>query len=407
MRIRTILSEIFASLKYPNYRIWFYGQLFSLVGTWMQSTAQGYLVYELTQSAAYLGYVSFFNGAPSWLFTLYAGVIADRIPRRTLILINQAIMMMLAFILAALTFSGLVQPWHILVLAFILGISNSFDAPARQSFIAELVDRNDLTNAISLNAAMFTGASVVGPAVGGLIYAWVGPGWCFLFNGLSFVAVIAALLLLRMPRFVPPPRGNVIQGIREGLAFVFRTPMVRLLIMTVGMTSMFAFSLLTLIPAWATLVLGGDVRTNGVLLAARGVGALSGALMLAALASRNLRGRIWLMASFMVPLGMLAFSLNRSVLASMVLLAFIGWSMVSLINNSNSLIQSRVPDILRGRVMGIYVLIFIGAGPIGSLFIAWAAELLGAPAAVQICAVTMLVFSLWMFIRHPEIRSLG
>src|SRR5262245_9039549 len=178
------LSQTFSAFRYRNYRLWFAGQLVSLVGTWMQTTAQGFLVFELTHSPAYLGYVGFAAGVPSWLFMLYGGVIADRVSRRNLLLMTQTGMVILAFILAALTFSGWVQPWHIIVLALGLGVANAFDAPARQAFVVEMVDREDLTNAIALNSSMFNLATVVGPAVSGLVYAWLGPAWCFTINGL-------------------------------------------------------------------------------------------------------------------------------------------------------------------------------------------------------------------------------
>ncbi len=193
----------------------------------------------------------------------------------------------LAFILGILTFTKLVAPWHILVLAFLLGVANAFDAPARQSFVVELVEREDLTNAISLNAAMFNMANILGPAFGGLIYAWVGPVWCFTINGFSFIDVIGALLLIQLPQFIAPPRQNAMTELKEGFRFVRDHAPIKLLIVTVGMVSMFAFSLLTLIPAWATEILGGDVRTNGLLLAARGAGALAGALTLATLSGNG------------------------------------------------------------------------------------------------------------------------
>ena len=192
------VRRTFIALKYPNYRLWFGGQLISLVGTWMQATAQGYLVYTLTGSAKWLGLVGFAAGVPSWLFTLYGGVIADRIPRRTLLLITQTVMMILAFILTGLVYWNIVQPWQIVLLAFLLGIANAFDAPARQSFVVELVDRPDLTNAIAINSTMFNLATVVGPAVAGLTYAAFGAAMCFAINGLSFLGVIIALLLMKL-----------------------------------------------------------------------------------------------------------------------------------------------------------------------------------------------------------------
>jgi len=268
--------------------------------------------------------------------------------RRTLLIITQAVMMALAFILGALTFTGLVVPWHILVLAFFLGIANAFDAPARQSFTIELVRREDLTNAISLNAAMFNTANIVGPAAGGLIYAWVGPGWCFTFNGLSFIAVILALVWIRLPHFAPPPRQNALADLKEGFQFIHDNALVRFMIFSIGLVSTFAFSLLTLIPAWAANVLGGDVRTNGILMAARGSGALLGALMLASLAGRKIRGKLWVTGSYLIPLGMIIFSLIRSLPLSLLVLGVIGWSMIALANTTNALVQSHIPDHLRG-----------------------------------------------------------
>lgn len=406
MTSTAIVSNTFAALRHRNYRIWFIGQVFSLTGTWMQSAAQGYLLFELTRSPAYLGYVSFIGGLPTWLFTLYGGVIADRIPRRTLLIITQAVMMALAFILGALTFTGLVVPWHILVLAFFLGIANAFDAPARQSFTIELVRREDLTNAISLNAAMFNTANIVGPAAGGLIYAWVGPGWCFTFNGLSFIAVILALVWIRLPHFAPPPRQNALADLKEGFQFIHDNALVRFMIFSIGLVSTFAFSLLTLIPAWAANVLGGDVRTNGILMAARGSGALLGALMLASLAGRKIRGKLWVTGSYLIPLGMIIFSLIRSLPLSLLVLGVIGWSMIALANTTNALVQSHIPDHLRGRVMGIYTLIFLGFAPVGSLIIGWIADWLGEPASLQIFAGILLFFAVWVSLRHPEIKDL-
>ncbi|MCC6147805.1 MAG: MFS transporter [Anaerolineaceae bacterium] len=401
-----IISQTFTALRHRNYRIYLIGQVFSLSGTWMQFAAQGYLLYELTKSPAYLGYVAFIDGVPAWLFTLYGGIIADRIPRRTLLLITQSFMMTLAFILSALVFTDLVAPWHILVLAFFLGVGNAFEAPARQSFTIELVTREDLTNAISLNAAMFNAANIVGPAIGGLVYAWVGPGWCFSINGLSFIAVILALVLIRLPRFTPPPQRNIMMDVQEGFQFIRQDATVRFLILAVGIVSIFSFSLQTLIPAWATNVLKGDVRTNGMLLAARGAGALMGALTLASLSGRNIRGKLWLIGSFVLPLGMLSFSWVRNLPISLIMLATTGWAMMALANNTNALIQSGVPDHLRGRVMGIYTLVFLGFAPVGSLIIGWLATWLGEPAALQIFAAVLLTFAVWVTLRHPEIRAL-
>jgi len=261
-----VRRSTFAALSYPNYRLWFFGQMTSLFGTWMQSTAQAYLVYQLTRSEAYLGYVGFASGAASWIFMLYGGVVADRLPRRSLLIVTQSFSMLLAFVLAALTFTHVVAPWHIIVLAFSLGIVNAFDAPARQSFVLEMVERSVLTNAIALNATMFNMAFVIGPAIGGLTYALFGPRWCFVINGLSFVAVIAALGSMKIPpQTLPASRNSALAEIRVGMAAVNADRRILAIIVLLAALSLFGMSFATLIPAWAVQVLGGNSLTNGFL----------------------------------------------------------------------------------------------------------------------------------------------
>jgi MFS family permease len=391
---RSALKETFISLRYPNYRLWFIGQLVSLTGSWMQSAAQGYLVYELTKSPAFLGYVSAANGIPSWIFTLYAGAIADRVPRRTLMVITQSAMMALAFILAFLTFTELVRPWHIIVLSFLLGICNAFDAPARQAFVLEMVDREVLTNAIALNSAMFTSAIVIGPAVGGLAYAWVGPAWCFVINGISFLAVIFALLLMKlkpMSQTARKPAG--LQDIKEGLGYVAHDPTLRMLISNLGITTIFGLGIATLIPAWAVNVLQGDSTTNGFLLSARGIGSLIGALMIAALGRRNIRGRLWTIGSFAMPAFILIFAGMRWLPLSLLSMVGIGWGFVMINNTSNALVQTHLRDEMRGRVMGIYTLVFFGSTPIGSFLAGELAERLGETPTAVLNAAILLVFA--------------
>jgi MFS family permease len=401
------LRETFISLKYPNYRLWFIGQLVSLVGTWTQTTAQGYLIYQLTQSPQFLGYASFANGLPSWLFTLYAGAIADRVPRRTLLVITQTSMLILAFIMAMLTFTNVIQWWHILILTFFLGISNAFDAPARQAFVLEMVDREDMTNAIALNSTMFNSALVLGPAFGGLIYAWVGPGWCFTINGVTFLAVIIALLLMRLRPFVPVPRnGNTFGEVRAGMKYVMAHREVRMLIINLFVVTLFGFGFVTLLPAWAVAVLGGDATTNGFLQAARGLGSLIGALLVASMGRVRFRGKIWTIGSIMLPLLMLGFAYTHSLLPSLIALALVGFSAMMIVNISNAMVQTRILDEMRGRVMGIYVFFFFGGFPLGSLIAGWAAERIGEPITVAISAGILLVFSIWVVWRQPALRNM-
>jgi len=402
------ISDTFIALNYPNYRLWFIGQIVSLVGTWMQATAQGYLIYQITKSDAFLGYVSFANGLPILLFTLYGGVIADRIPRRRLIVITQTSMMVLAFILAALTFSNLVQPWHIIVLAFLLGTANAFETPARQSFVSEMVDRKDMTNAIALNSTMFNIGTVVGPAVAGLVYAWLGPGWCFTINGISFIAVIFALLLMKLSGILSPRSGNsAFKELKEGVIYAVQDKTIRALLVNLGVVGIFGFGLLTLLPAWSVDVLKGDVTTNGLLLSARGIGSLIGALMIAYIGSRGTRGKIWAIGYFFTPIFFIIFAFVRWVPLSLAVMVCIGWAVMAMINTTNALIQNYVPDQLRGRVMGVYSLVFMGGSPVGSLIAGTVASKIGEPVTVILFSSLMMVIFIITFFFRPFMRTLN
>ncbi len=400
-------ASTFSAFRHRNYRLWFIGQLVSLVGTWMQNTAQGYLIYSLTGSAAYLGYVGFISGVPSWLFMLYGGLIADRMSRRTLMVITQSIMMVLAFILAGLVFLNLAQPWHILVLAFLLGTANAFDTPARQSLVVELVDREDMTNAIALNGMMFNLGMIVGPAIGATVYALTGPAWCFTINGISFIAVIAALLMMNIETVVAPPRGmSAWAAIREGFQYVRSERLVLTLTISVLVFNIVGFGPMTLMPAWAVTILHGDVTTNGWLLSARGIGAVIGGLAIAILASRKLRGKMWAASSFGLPLLLLAFALTNWLPLSLFWLGLVGLTLVIIMNNSNAMVQSTVPDHLRGRVMGLYSLTFMGGGPVGALLIGLLADATNEPLTIVVCAVATVLYAglVWWF--RPEVRAM-
>jgi MFS family permease len=406
-RARPSFQQTFAALKYRNYRLWFTGQLVSLFGSWMQITAQGFLVYELTNSAAYLGYVGFAAGIPAWLFTLYGGVIADRIPRRTLLLITQTAMMILALVLAALVFTDLVEPWHIVALAFLLGVANAFEGPARLAFVRELVDRDDMTNAIALNATMFNTATATGPAIAGLAYALIGPGWCFLLNGLSFVAVIAALLLMRLePQEQLPRGGSALAEIVVALRYIGKNRDICILLGLVGVTSMFGISSATLFPAWAVQILNGDVTTNGLLQSARGLGALLGALLIASLGRFSYKGRLLTAGTFAFPVLLLAFTFVRWLPLSLLVLVGTGLAVIMVMNLANALVQSLVPDALRGRVMSVYSMTFFGSMPIGALWSGAVAERVSAPAAMAVGALISLGAALLIFAFAPRVRSL-
>jgi MFS family permease len=404
---RLSVRQTFAALQHRNYNLWFRGQIVSLMGTWMQLTAQGYLIFELTKSPAYLGYVGFATGVPAWLFTLYGGVVADRVEKRKLLLATQTSMMLLAFILAALVFSGLVQPWHILVLAFGLGIANAFDAPARLAIVSEMVSREDLTNAIALNATMFNTGSAIGPAVAGLAYALVGPAWCFTINGLSFIAVIAALLMMKVaPRATAMRRGTAWADLLEGLRYIVAEPAIRTLMLLVATTALFGISSSTLFPAWAVDILGGDATTTGLLQSARGLGALVSALLIASLGRFNFKGRLLTIGSLIFPLLLLVFALIRWLPLALLVLVGTGMAVILIMNLANALVQMLAPDALRGRVMAIYSLTFFGLMPVGALWAGASAEYLGEPSTVAIGAAISLAVAglLWVF--APWLRRL-
>jgi MFS family permease len=398
-------KQAFTALKYPNYRLWFWGQMFSLFGTWMQSTALAFFVFQLTHSTAYLGYVGFATGIPTWMFMLFAGVIADRISKRTLIVITQTSMMLLAFFLATITFLRIVQAWHILIIAALLGVANAFEAPARQAFVLDLVELPDMTNAIALNSAMFNTATAIGPAVAGVVYAVFGPAWCFMINGLSFIAVIIPLVLMKFKAFVPRTTQNsAVADLKEGLRYVARHPLVRTIIGQVAVVSLFGIAYVTLLPAWAVKMLGGDAKTNGFLYSARGLGALTGALLIASLGRFKFRGKLLTAGTIAMPIVLLIFSFVRWTPLSLLLLFCAGLSMILIFNLSNALVQTFAPNELRGRVMSVYSLVFFGSMPIAALGIGTTAHILGERTAVIMGASIMLLAVALVSVFFPQLR---
>ncbi|OGD12676.1 MAG: MFS transporter [Candidatus Aminicenantes bacterium RBG_13_62_12] len=400
------LRNTFLALKHRNYRLYFWGQMVSLFGTWMQITAQGFLAFELTRSAAFLGVLGFATGAPTLMFMLYGGVVADRLDKRKLMLVTQTVMTVLAAATAVLTFIGIVRPWHLILLALGFGAANAFDAPARQSIVVELVEREDLTNAIALNSTMFNAAAVVGPALAGALYALAGPGWCFALNGLSFFAVIAALLAMKLRERRPRPgRASAWGELKEGISYALGHPVIRALLGLIMATSLFGSSFATLFPAWAVKVLGRDAAANGLLHAARGGGALLSALLIASLGRFQFRGRLLALGSGAFPLFLVLFAFVRWFPLTLLALVGAGIAVILVFNLANALIQSLVDDKLRGRVMSLYSLTFFGFMPLGALWIGQAAQRLGETWAVVINAAALLAVSLGVWASTPSLRE--
>jgi MFS family permease len=404
---RSRIKKTFTALKYPNYKLWFWGQMTSLMGTWMQITAQGFLVYDLTHSPVYLGYVGFAAGIPTWIFMLYGGVIADRISKRDILVITQTVMMFLAAILAALTFLNVIQPWEIILLAFLLGVANAFDAPSRVSLVNELVDKKDLTNAIALNSTLFNTATATGPAIAGITYAIAGPAWCFTINAVSFIGIIFALRKMNLGgTAIQRKSSSAFEDLIEGLKYTASHPIVRVLVLMVASISIFGLSFATLLPAWAVNVLHGDSATNGFLQSARGVGALAAALTIASLGRFNFKGKLLTIGSIAFPVLMFVFSFTRWQFFSLLVILGIGSALILTMNIANALIQTLVSDNLRGRVMGVYTFTFFGFLPIGALLMGALAQHLGEPEAILLCSLVTLTVSLLIFIFAPAIRRL-
>jgi MFS family permease len=394
------------ALRSRHYRLFVAGQLISLIGTWMQMVAQSWLIYRLTGSAALLGLLGFAGQIPVFVLAPLGGVIADRVRRHRVLVTTQTVMMALAAALAALTLSGNVRVSHLFVLASVLGIANAFDIPARQAFVVEMVEREDLMNAIALNSSMVNGARVVGPAIAGVVVAAVGEGWCFLLNAFSYVAVIGALLLMRLPHRPPaPPQISAWASIVEGFVFSWRTAPVRALLLLLGLVSLMGMPYSVLMPIFADRILHGGPDAYGLLMSASGVGALAGAATLTV--RRHIRGlgRWVALSAAGFGVSLIAFAFSRSLWLSALLLVPAGFCMMVEMAASNTLIQAMIPDRLRGRVMAVYSMMFMGMAPLGALIAGALAAPFGAPATVAIGGAVCIAGGLLFGARLPALRG--
>jgi MFS family permease len=406
---RGIIPALFIlrALRFPNYRLWFAGQSVSLIGTWMQIVAQQWVVYEITGSKFMLGAIAFAGSLPTFFLMLPAGLLADRLPKRTILLYTQTISMLLAFVLAILLATGKLQVWHVFVLATLLGIVNSADAPARQAFTVEIIDdRRDLLNAIALNSSMFNLARVIGPAVAGLVLATLGAAWCFGVNGASFIAVIAGLVAIRVQTAAVKPVSGAVQQVREGVHFARHHPVILPLILLTTISGLFAMTFGTLMPAFAVEVLHRGEEALGLLNAAVGVGALLGSVFVAATARAvNRRGPL-ILGCLLFPAALAAFAFSTSYAVSLLLLTVVGFGVVVQNTSINSLIQMQVSDEMRGRVLSIYLLAFFGASPIGSLQLGIVAQATGPAIGMAISASLALILTAGVFLASPGLRRI-
>lgn len=390
------LSARFRALQHRNFQLFIAGQLTSLVGTWMQSTAQLWLVYKVTGSAALLGVFAFANQVPILFLASLGGYVGDRYNRHRGVIATQTASMILAFLLAGLTLTGSIHDlrgaWVVIAIAFLVGIVNAFDVPIRQAFLVQMVGREDLPNAIALNSSIFNGARVVGPAIAGLAISWVGEGWCFLLNGLSFIAVIVALLMMRIERTeTKPSTDSPFRNFVQGFQYAMSDVPTRSALLLLSVLSLFGLQYSVFMPIYAHDILKGNARTLGWLMSSAGVGAVLGALHFAA--RTHYRGLArWIAAtSTACAIGLIIFSQSTMYWLCVLVLFVVGFAATSQMAATNTLIQNRVPDELRGRVMAVYATMFMGVQPVGALIAGGIAKRIGAPHTLMIFGLFVLL----------------
>jgi MFS family permease len=393
------------ALKHRNFQLFFSGQLISLTGTWMQTVAQSWLVYRLTGSSLLLGSVGFASQIPVFLMAPVGGMVADRVNRHRIVIATQTVSMFLALVLAALTLTHTVKVWHIFLLAALMGVVNAFDIPGRQSFLVDMVGREDLMNAIALNSSMFNGARVIGPAIAGILVAKIGEGWCFFANGISYIAVIVGLLLMKVACPGRSKSDSPLADIIEGFHWVSHTGPIRALLLLLGLVSLVGMPYTVLMPVFADRILHGGAKGLGILMGFTGVGALLGALTLALRTGVKGLGRLVSICCAGFGVSLIAFSFSQHFWLSAVLLIPVGFFIMLQMACSNTLIQAMVPDALRGRVMALYSMMFMGMAPFGALLGGALADRLGAPITVATGGVASIAGAIWFGRKLPIFRG--
>ncbi len=394
----------FRALKHRNFQLFMAGQLVSLIGTWMQTTAQLWLVYDLTHSPALLGIFGFANQIPMLVLASVGGYVGDRYSRHRGVIATQTISMVLAFILAGLTLSHHIREWSLIAITFLVGIVNAFDVPIRQAFFVEMVGKEDLPNAIALNSSIFNGARVVGPAIAGFAIAWIGAGWCFFLNGLSFFAVILALMAMRIqPQERKPSTESPLQSLLQGFRFAMKDRPIRSALLLLSLLSLLGLQYSVFMPIFANDILHAGARGLGLLMSAAGVGAVLGALQFAARTTYKGLAK-WIAAmSIVCACGLIVFSQSHVFWLSAAVLFVVGFAATSQMAATNTTVQNRVPDELRGRVMAVYATMFMGVQPLGALLAGGIAKRIGAPFTLaifgSICLIGSLVFAAWVLMR--------
>lgn len=401
------ISHAWRALRHRNFKLFFFGQSISVIGTWMTRVATSWLVYRMTHSALLLGIVSFAGQIVSFLLGPFAGVWVERLNRRKLLVWTQAAGAVQSLALAALTLSHVINLWEIIALSAMQGVINAFDMPGRQSFLVQMVEeRSDLSNAIAINSSMANGARLIGPAIAGLVIGAFGEGWCFLIDGVSYFAVVASLLLMRMkPLDIRRKTTSMFEQMREGWNYVRKFRPIRTILLLFAILSLMGYSYAVLLPIFAGQVLHGGAYTLGGLTAASGIGALASGLSLAVRKSVVGLTRMLQIAAAMLGSALILFGLSHILWLSLVLMVFVGFGLMQAAAVSNTIIQSLVPEDKRARVMGYYTMAFFGAAPFGSLLAGALAHRIGAPHTVIITGAFCVAGSLWFTLELPKVRA--
>lgn len=403
----SLMQQRFPALAYHNYRLWLAARLGWTFGWGLQNATIAFFAYELTRSAAYLGSVSFSFGIPILLFAVYGGVLADRVDRRRLVVATQLCWLAPPLFLLALSVLGLILPWHLIAAGLAVGFIHAFDNPARAALMPDLVNRHDLANASMLNSLAFYVMQVFAPALGGLVYAVLGPAWCFLLCALSFaLAGIVCTRIRVQAASAPGPRPSALSQMSEGLRYALTERSVRVLLALVGLTTMFGLAATVLIPAWAVKIMRGDATTNGMLTSAVGIGTIISMFAIALLGRFSYKGKLLTVAAFVAPVMWLIFAQVRWLPLSVVVLVGAGAFSFPVLTLSLVLLQLLAPDALRGRLMGIVNVVNVGMQSLGALFIGVAAQQLGEPHAIMLSASILLAAAFAFYMFYPELRAM-
>ena len=401
------LKNTLRALSYRNYRLFFIGQGLSLIGTWMQNIALAWLVYRLTNSAFWLGMVGFLSQIMIFVLSPIAGAVADRFNRRHIMVWTQALLMLQAFILAALYFTGSITVWQIMLLSVFLGLVTAFDTPARQAYVIKMVEKKeDLGNAIALNSSLFNSARLIGPSIAGLVIALAGEGICFLINGVSYMAVIISLLLMNVKKEEPMKKeSHILKEMKEGLAYAYRSHPIRSILLLLGFNSFIGMSYTILMPVFASEILHGGPQTLGFLMGSTGIGALIGAFYLASRKSVLGLANLIATATFVFGISLMAFAFSTSLWLSLILVLVAGFGMMLQMASCNTIVQTIVEEKMRGRVMSLYVMAFLGMAPFGSLLAGSAAHYIGVPSTIFFSGLYCLIGAVLFSLNLPELKK--